>query len=468
MARKDYNGADAHTHLLSLHGALAKHEITGESARWLEKAFHPPFNVERVAIPDESFRPGVRLDLRPSAVISAPPGSTTPWDLCIVTLPGDVNGAVWCAAPAGFDFTGPSTPACVLGILPLQDRDGSPDDEFNISKYPTSDGGPRGTVPVRRSNVSSRPFSFRTTYRSITAHLTASSLNNQGTVTACQVDADWNRGPGLSAISRISAVYTCIPAQTSLPLAESEITAGVPGSAVHEARDGTYMPLRLIGPSQPFVTRGCAYDRTQFGTETSLEYVDFTSHEPLPPTLPHTPQVEASGRVDPNPWPTVQNWILEAYAQESVVDDTNFDRCASSVQIFRGLSPDASVTIRMFCGLEMTIMPTSPFKGFVCEPAPPDQTAINLYYTMVNQMRTVYPAHYNGLSMLVPLLTSAASYLAPKLLPYAEKGIEAGAKFAVKEVRKLLEHEPKKKKVVKKPLNEVALTRAIRATKRAR
>lgn len=448
---------DSQAHRFALENQIAKHGIDPAANDWLKKALHPPFDITDVAIPDNTFRPGVRLDLRPSIVISPPDGlpADETWDCCIVTLPGDVNGAAIACAPSGADFTGKTQASWELHMLTLQG--GAPADSFAVQDISFGGTPPIDPYSSLRTRVSCNPMSFRTTYRSITTHLTASNLNNQGSVVCGQVDNDWAVGTGFAILKRPDNNYLAVPHVSALPLTNEQITQLCPGSYVGEARDGVYIPHRLIGPSQPFVAQQLSAGRTcreGIPADSMLSYVAENGIV-APSTLPATPRI-VSADTGQTPWLATDNWIREAYDMQYVIDDTGFDKCASTVTIFRGLSPAATLTSRMFVGLETVVHPTSPLASFVKSPADPDHHAIQLYYELVTRMKTVYPADYNGLGTLIPILASAASYVIPKVMPYLKRGAEDVVKYIANEFEGKAVHAAKaamkKKPAAKRPV----------------
>lgn len=411
--------------------------ITEEASAWLRKALHPPSFIEKVAIPDESFRPGVRLDFKPTATIGCPSGLNAPWDLIIVSIPGDVTGAVWCAGPAGSDFSG-SAPfgGAAVGSIPLQECDALPGFYNGLSYGNVADSNV--TVEACRQNAAkAQPIAFRTTYRSITTELVASSLYNGGTMIAAQVDNDWQRtNPsfvGIAPISGVGSLYLATPSETVIPMTNEDIALSCPGSLVGPAREGCYIPHRLLGPSQPFVTPYIAQGRVQmndggfnFLSPTNVSGgQDYTN----PPHLPALPIVRSAQTATQDASMGISWWVSAAYAGtvsgNEHMGDAGFDRTASSVVIYRGLDPNASILVRLFVGLEVMTFPSSPYRTFTQPPASPDMKALHAYYMLANNMNVAYPAKYNQLGLLIPALTSAIATLGPVLLPAAKKVVEA-------------------------------------------
>lgn len=412
-------------HLSKVHELVKRCGVHGEPADWLVKALHPPSDITGVAIPDQSFRPTVRVDYRPSEIISAPDNWVDPtWDLCLVTLPGDINAAYWCAAPPGYDFSSRSTPpsAWACGAIPLTESDSA--GSVNVRTYPTA-GGPVTDALMAVFRPKNLAYSFRTVARSITAYQTASSLYNQGTVTAAQLDRNWDASPAYVRCNYPTGpgqgvYHASVPASSVLPLREKDITDMCPGSVVAPARTGVYMPLRLLGPSQVFASRHLAQGRWEYRDGEWPPLADDTiindkqGEDLVCTTLPTVPIALGP---DFGGFPAANDlavgWIRYLFNQHivgggpasvpapTVAPDTNYDRCSSSVTIFRGLHPGATVTVRCFVSLEYAVSDSSPVRNFVKSPAPVSHRAMDFYYRIISEMGYAYPADYNSLGKLL-------------------------------------------------------------------
>lgn len=426
--------------LSGIRRAIADAGIDDEAGDWLTKALHPPSHMRDVAIPDDTFRPSIRLDLRPSVTISNPAGEASPWDLCVITTPGDAVGARWCIGPAGTDFRTVSSGdvGVTIGFLPLQSS--GPDRSFQGYSVPYS-GGATTLTPFRAQSLSSAPWAFRTTYRSSTIEMVSSTLVNGGNVTAAQFDNDWEHEPGFTVMARPGGPTTAVGSATTLPLSEGDITLQAPSSFVGMAKDGVYIPHRLMGPQQSFVTTHNRDSSDFYPDGSSFRYFIAA---PVSGTirLPSQPRIIADASSD---YPTVVRWI-DDLTTLCDVDDTNYDRCTSSVTIFRGLDPTSSLNLRMYVGLELVPTAQSPMRVFVRPPLPPDQKAMLLYYHLASSMRTVYPASYNQFSLLLPILTKAIRSLGTYIAPYAIRFAKAGVERGARDIEHLIEGGSKKAK----------------------
>lgn len=404
---------------------LQRRGVSGPAANWVVRALHPPADhLPPVHVPDDSFRPGVAITYRPSHTVSAPPGLADgeSWDLCVVTLPGDVNAAYFLAGPSGTDFsvdTGDG-PGRMLGVL------------TNVSSTLTGTASAvttGGNVQLYSTyGPSTGIYAFRHTFCSITAYMTASSLYDGGTVTAAQLTAPLLEGNG---VLRQAASPTYFPIASlrsfEVPLTETEMLAMVPGTRVAPSKEGVYMPLRLHGPTQPFARRSATMSSIYTSVGLNPHFVVGVDKQDVSPTVPETAGSVASllayrdeGGVG---WP---KWFsaLTMYGASGLTpcisssQDTGFDSVNSSVMIFRGLHPLATITLKMYVGLECIPLPSSPLRSMVAVPPPPSPAALDIYYRIVQSMPPVYPSRDNGLGLLVPKLLSALRFLLPIVAPH--------------------------------------------------
>lgn len=412
-------------HVATLLKRIEATGVTGPAAQWLIKALHPPSNCTSVGIPDESFRPSVRQDFRPSAIISAPAGlpSGATWDLCLVTMPGDVSGAFWCAAPAGTDFStdGP-IPGEQLGWLPLQSTGA-----YAAIYRHYFDGSiiePGGLT----STPDSYPNAFRTTYRALTAHLTATALYNGGTVTSGQFDRDYSETNRFT--TDLTDTWHAAHTRVTLPLTEAVMTQIEPNTVVWPARDGVYIPHRLLGPAQKFVSRrpidgliGRPYMAS--GVDWKMCRLGGSVNDPgqthTLATSPHVYATRPSTLTDAS----YVGWITRLVTGQAnpplavpYNGETGFDSVASSVTIFRGLSDQANVTVRAYVGIEMVPFDYSPLIAFVRAAAEPSPAAMREYFLVASSMAGVYPARFNAFGMLLPFLAKKIAAIAPIVAPH--------------------------------------------------
>jgi len=431
-----YSHEDA-TSAVALHRKFADLGVPTQARNWLVKALHPPAPTESGAMPDESYAPTVHIDYRPTVVIGPPPGLlTATWDLCIYAPPGDVNAAFYNAGSAGTDFNSLAATPNASGVLALQTE------TQDISIVATSGDG-LGAVEMVNRVPGTIPAGFRSSYRSVTAHLTASSLNDQGTVYAAQIPVgsptddlciqydSSTMAPHLALVRTVA---------TGVSFDENQLSVMSPRMYVAAAREGAYVPARLTGPSQPFVTRANAYGRVvqlsppSFpATTAQFAYFLFSEYAvtALPGVVGHNnrflPRGVSIASGDGGNEGNTRTFLDNGFFQGTFNPDTGYDNVNHTVIIFRGLSPSASVTLRAFVGLEIAPMPYSPLTPFVKLPPGPDEKALAIYYRVAADMASAYPARYNLFGSLLPLIGSAVTALWPSV----KAGLAAGLGHAM-------------------------------------
>lgn len=391
--------------------------LSDHGARWLEQALYPPGDLTRVAIPTRTHYPTLRIEYRPTAVVSKPYGlEAGNWDLILLSLPGDATPLVWCSAPSGADFRAASIANSDVGFLSsVPALSGLPDDLTVQSRVAdgtaTSVNYPRLINPMRHTG-------FRTTSKSYTAHMTASSLYNSGSVTTCQVDSTWQQSPGLRQVG--SKLLS--PALGTIPLTEDEQVSMSPYSVVGEAKDGVFVPVRLLGPDFSFARSQGAYGKSCAVGLQTLQVSDGATSGScqtvgVMPTL-----TTAHGSMFSSQNPDIPGWLSGALATATKIDDTAYDKVATAVTIFRGLNHEATVTLTVHVSYEMILSSVSPFRTLAGEPDVMDSRALAAYFEIAARMPHAYPASYNALGLVIPAIGAALKGILPhlpKLLPAA-------------------------------------------------
>lgn len=427
--------------------------ISKDGATWLARAFHPPADeLGPTFVPDETYRPCVPMVTRPTLTVSAPAGiePDASWDLCILALPGDGTGFAVCSAPAGYDFaTGALADATVQIVHSLP--------QVPVSSVVWGSTLSTGsTVGYWCGAFETEHIAFRKTFASVTAYMTASSLYDGGTVTSAQVAVPWTESGLISYPNQHGSTgrYPMSGTTTGfLPLTEAEITTQVPGCRVAPAKEGVYLPLRLLGPTQPYVAQRPL--KGELVCSSALPAAPAAFWRPAPAsgiglnpassaTVPTVPILYSSVGADgvdlQVPWfnhafGSVTNLTQGVLTEHN---ETGFDRFATGVTIFRGLHAAATITVKGYFGYQLVPRETSPLRSLVVIPPPADEVALRMYYSVVQRMPIAYPARDNGLGMLLPKLMSVVRYVAPYVVPVlkdlAKKGVDAAAKAVTKKI----------------------------------
>lgn len=402
--------------------------VSPQGEHFLMKALYPPGLGTQVSIPDSSWHPTMRFDARPSMSAIAPVGlATATWDCLIICPPGDVTGAYVVSASAGTDFRSATAPAhWTASRLTLPPAGASP----ILRTYYCVDRILAGTATANTRYGYCNPLgitSFRTTYRGVTCHNVSSELYNGGTLVCGQVAVNSQEPEGWTAAPRnaVAAVFT--PVIANVPMDETGITSMCPGAQMTEARDGFFMPLRLLGPTQSFCEESGSLNRVNQSAGAGYAQSCISAGNgtlPSSATLP-AGYFPSAGNSDVFPW-----WSVYLQTINGSYDDTQFDQCATGVAIFRGLPPQASLSIQMHVGIEAVVDVTSPFRTLAAATATYDPKAMLAYYEIVSGMPFSYPASYNSLATLLPYLSAAVQMLRSHGGPFLGKLLRAGAAYA--------------------------------------
>jgi len=399
---------------------LEKFGLDPIAASWVLKALHPASVTACSGIPDETYIDVIRPDYRCEVVVN-PPAGGVPWD-CLIWRPGgNVNAFIAVTGAAGVDFRNAAAAALTCTVVPME-----------ATTYINSDLQTyipiTGFVPFGVQQPVSRPLAFRTQYAGLTAYLTASALNDQGTVFAGQFDRPIRNSVYQTASTPLSvngnsSMFSS--GMTSVPFHENDMTVADPQMYTAQAREGVYMPLRLSGLDVGF-RHGCP----NYGSSMVLTGIGVATVTPF----------QVSGALYAGPLPVVafngSSADFDALASitsaglvtlaspgspyvfsgvKSGRFDFDFDSLAQGVIIFRGLSPLATITVKAFVGLEAIPSATSSQLVFTRPPASFSPRALEAYFSMVQATPDCYPASYNSLGTILSTIGSAASALWPTI-----------------------------------------------------
>lgn len=392
-------------------------KLSPSGERWVTQALYPPGDLTRVAIPTRTHYPTLRIEYRPTSVLTAAGAGN--WDLLLYSPPGDTTGLIWAKAPSGTAgvFQQTATPASgSAGYLSLTPNIATDVIPINIVIRNTAGAAASASYDIIPNPVKHQ--GFRLCSKSYTAHMTASDLYNSGTVTSCQYDTTYEPSPGFY----FAGSRPVVPCVGSVPLDEDEITSSSPYAVVAAAKDGVFVPHRLLGP-----TFGFRRPLPVCGRSTSNLAGNTWSIADLNPTdglmIGVMPRFQTPGGTTSTsvPW-----WLASVYATAARPDDMNFDAVATGVSIFRGLNNNATITVTMHVGMECILQAESPFRTMAGDPDEPDMRAINSYFEIAARMPHAYPASYNALGLVLPAIASALRAVVPHL-PKVWEGIKTVA-----------------------------------------
>lgn len=378
---------------------IAQHGVEPQHAGWLIKALHPAAaEVTSGGLPDTSFRCCVRQELRARHAIIAP-GDTT-YDACVWTVPGDCETVAWAVGPVGTDFGSPAVTWNWRSIQP-----GTEVTQGEVFPVGTTIPG----TPAKTVIPSTAALAWRTSYSSVTIESSAPTTADQGTVVATQFAT-----PIESFCARWTPSWTYLQNMsiTEPMFKEEEMVACDPRVYQGLAKDGVYLPLRLTGPSQPYLKpRPC--NPTIYRADNAALFNSYKATQ-VADVLCHKRQVNGGG-VYPGSWSTMTN------------GNSAYDRLNQSVTIFRGLSTSNQLTIKLYMGIEYLPDPDSPVRTFAVNPTVYSPLAIDLYHRMAQELPSAYPSRYNSLGLLAGLLGSVLPKVLPIVAPLVSQGMRAVA-----------------------------------------
>jgi len=365
------------THLPALHSKLAASGIPLEAREWLIKALHPVATVPDRAVPDRSTAVVALPTYRESFVVGPARGIVGLWDAIMIQCGGDCNLVYWATGPAGTDFGAPIPPLAgtyTSGVIGVQQARWLADvlGRQATSALPT---------PYAVQQLMPAPWRTRARCMSMTTYLTASALNNQGTVYAAQVPSrpvpgGWRAYP-FSLVGQSGSSVVAGQFNFALPLDENTMQLVDPKCYVAPAVDGAYCVSRFLGDTYPFTdpffTNGAVgFDvgsLTQlFASTPALNSIEVCQ-------LPVYPAFTSAYRPASGIYPP--SWVPNACLNPTGVApslappmDSCFTNMTTSVVIWRGLSREATVTVRAVGGFEVVVQPDSPSRTFVGSPSP--------------------------------------------------------------------------------------------------
>lgn len=405
------------SHMEAIDSRLGSMGLIPSARDWIRKALHPAGpTAPGCTIPDEVSQPTARPEYTQELIVSAPSGLSTPtWDCAMYTLPGDVTAVVVETGPAGSAFGGRSGPPAPVTGGTVQLIRCQP--QALVAPVQYYFPAISADLVYEGATAQFNPLAWRRAYASLTVYMSASSLNDQGTVTAGQF-------PGFPVTSSVSSeCYSAIgpflqARQTTfvLPLQESDMLVSNPRCTVWDARKGIYIPQLLAGPTQPFVTPPRT-DLVTAGGTTGYGYPD-PAFGFAPGTGSTWAVSNTAGYVQMNSQAVVVAGSVPTdpgFSQPVLVDD-GFDNLLCSVAIWRGLSPAATLTVKSIVGFEVAVSYASPVRQFVQPADPPSPQAMQAYYAITREIQQVYPSSFNVFGAILPVLATAARAVAPYAL----------------------------------------------------
>lgn len=411
-------------HIEQLRSQLDSRGLTEHGRDWVMKALYPPGTNPPTPPPDESYLPSVTLEYRQVVALEAPSGLADgqTWDMCIVSMPGDNVAAVVARGPRNTNFQAPAS-ALEVNFIANQEVG------TQTSLTRTVLGG---TVQQSQVMVGLDPVAtvaFRTAAKSLTLHCTSAAIDNGGVLTVGQLPMVWEAShAAMVAADRGAAppdsLAVMAPWTGMLPLSEQSLVRMAPGSETWEAKEGAYVPVRLGPNGGELVWRPAASGRCGLtaGVNTTAN-VSFLSDLPQPTSISTLPscalQASSLATSVTSSWFSSSKLPEASYLAQPFADDNAYDRASTVVMILRGLAKTASFSLTTRTVVQRVVGSGSTLSAVVKPPPEPDLRALEAYYAIAAHMKYVYPARFNSVAAVLPLVGQALKVIGPHLLPVA-------------------------------------------------
>lgn len=365
-----------------------------DGARWLLKALHPAEpSISAVRLPDGSAMDTVAVETCLTHTLSPVAAASQPWGAQMTLLPH---------------------PTCLLEIYPT---DGASADIPYTLRNTLFATVLTGTYPADTdiANLMTVAEEWRLTSMSVTIHLDANATKDSGTIVAAHVPVK----PNLLNYSVTTGAGTVLGAYPAVWFDADATGKGadaptydqllqMPRAYQSNLRTGLYMPLKLSNTSQHWhsrrevckLTLGSQWSGLTTINSGNCPYLNNTTKVPTWPNWDVTPATRQ-----------VSDSNLGGGLMSGFLGD-NFGRI-----IVKNVDPSSAVVIKIKCGLELKVQPTSPQAVHLQKAPALDPVAIGSYFQIIRQLPDAYPADYNDGGKILGLISKAIKFLQP-VLPF--------------------------------------------------
>lgn len=362
---------------------LNKLGLSSAGHAWALKALHPcdESKTEIVPIPDNATADVACFETRHSRILSVPPGVNENWDCQLAVVPTFDVPIVFRTKASSTDVWGKWLP--ILSVSP----------SFAPGLVEIATGGTPFSQ-IQDAALNKNAEEFRQLFRGMTVVHNASSLANQGMVTAGQWGVKWDTVLEPPAVS--GAGTTPDPIQflvfTDIPSDDDGIIVKCPEASQWEAKQGVYMPMRFNEPTHLFTKTGGS-EITPVGSNTAVKIG-------MPIIL--------SGASDS--WSILNDSIQVGSEPGTLITPTTagpvnllFGTC-----IFSGLDKTAQLVIKLRSGIEFVPISSNESVWATKTRSAEDTVAIKNVQIIGNKIPAQFPHKYNSLGWLLPLIKQAA------------------------------------------------------------
>lgn len=282
----------------------------------------------------------------------------------------------------------------------------------------------------------SLPSSTRNTAKSLTVHMTASALNNGGSLTVGKVSGEgvpansvaWDNNAVGFPLPAVGTFWS--PSNYILPVDEEALARMCPGVYTGPARDG-FFAVNSITPGEVPDNTGCdvrGKPITAVAGATAANGLGFfdpapdASNEGAPwPFISYRPCFTTASFSAATPYsfpwwsiPRTQTGGFNA----GLIGRSDTD---TTVAFFRGISHDATLQFTLHSLLQHTLVPSSPFTAMTRRPPAANLKLLEAYSQIAAAMPDALPARYNNLALIAPMILNAIRTALPVVLRVAPK-----------------------------------------------
>lgn len=269
----------------------------------------------------------------------------------------------------------------------------------------------------------------RPTYYSATIEVDAPTLKDQGMLAACQYQINpWEFGGGSyndtgNGWTRFARPTSVIPfAQFSTYSEMMERSSSYSG----KAKDGAYLPIKLTKRSLEFTNTNASIlyhsDWDTFGGGQSPPQGAYISEGATLLNLSSVNHI-CNPLVPVPDICFLNNSIAQGGAGMPRLTDQIGHVC------LRGLSDQASVYVTIRSGFQVECAPGSVYLPLMKIPDRADPTAVTAYFAISRELADAYPAEYNSLGLLLPVIADVAAAVLPAALPLLGAAWREGKKL---------------------------------------
>jgi hypothetical protein len=283
-------------------------------------------------------------------------------------------------------------------------------------------------LPVKTPSILEQGSQFRQSFRGLTFEMNSSSINNQGTLWAGQ----WGGNPASVELKPALAGWQPPTPEIGesletlkmivikdIPQSETALQDKVPGTVEWAAKTGVYVPCWFSNPTHDF--NGGDGNEWQFETGGGgvLNQVELTG-SPLVLSFP------IDGK--PDFVDIAAGAVWSDFDKTQVVTSAGVINQHVACVFFIGIDKTSTLRLKARSGEELVPTTGSAIAPFATESPRNDPTAIAAVQAISRRLPMAFPAKYNSLGLLAPVIAGVASKVMPVVAPWLKQGVGNSAR----------------------------------------